>query len=56
MPDHFHLLLRTGDAPISMVMKQVPTGYAVRFNRRHGRSGHLFQVEHLWLLPIQSLA
>jgi REP element-mobilizing transposase RayT len=43
MPNHFHLLLRTGDAPISIVMKRVLTGYAVRFNRRHRRSGHLFQ-------------
>jgi REP-associated tyrosine transposase len=26
MPNHFHLLLRTGDAPISIVMKRVLTG------------------------------
>jgi REP element-mobilizing transposase RayT len=33
MPNHFHLLLRTGDVPISTVMKRLLTGYAVRFNR-----------------------
>ncbi len=43
IPNHFHLLLRTGNAPVSVVMKRLLTGYAVSFNRRHHRSGHLFQ-------------
>jgi len=43
IPNHFHLLLRTGQAPISTVMRRLLTGYAVSFNRRHRRSGHLFQ-------------
>ena len=43
MPNHFHLLLRTGNVTISTVMRRLLTGYAVRFNRRHNRSGHLFQ-------------
>jgi putative transposase len=43
MPNHFHLLLRTGRAPLSTVMRRVLTGYAVAFNRRHRRAGHLFQ-------------
>jgi hypothetical protein len=50
MPNHFHLLLRTGDAPISTVMKRLLTGYAVRFNRRHRRSGHLFQNRYKSIL------
>ena len=50
MPNHFHLLLRTGDAPISIVMKRILTGYAVRFNRRHRRSGHLFQNRYKSIL------
>jgi REP element-mobilizing transposase RayT len=41
--NHFHLLLRTGATPISTVMRRVLTGYAVDFNRRHHRHGHLFQ-------------
>ena len=43
IPNHFHLLLRTGAAPISTVMRRLLTGYAVWFNRRHHRHGHLFQ-------------
>jgi len=38
-----HLVIRTGDRPLSELMKRVNTGFAVRFNRRHDRSGHLFQ-------------
>jgi len=43
MSNHFHLLLRTGTQPLSAVMKKILTGYVVNFNRRHARSGHLFQ-------------
>ena len=43
LPNHFHLLLRTGNASISIVMRRLLTGYAVSFNRRHRRHGHLFQ-------------
>jgi REP element-mobilizing transposase RayT len=43
LPNHFHLLLRTGHATISRVMRRVLTGYAGGFNRRHQRAGHLFQ-------------
>lgn len=43
IPNHFHLLLRTGSTPLSKVMRRLMTGCAVTFNKRHGRSGHLFQ-------------
>jgi len=43
IPNHFHLLLRTGSTPLSKVMGRLMTGYAVTFNKRHRRSGHLFQ-------------
>ena len=43
IPNHFHLLLRTGATPLSNVMRRLMTGYAVTFNRRHRRAGHLFQ-------------
>ena len=45
IPNHFHLLLRTGKASISTVMRRLLTGYVVSFNRRHKRSGHLFLSE-----------
>ena len=43
MTNHVHLLLRTGLSPISTVMRRLLTGYAVGYNRRHKRYGHLFQ-------------
>ena len=43
IPNHFHILLRTGPTPLSKVMRRLMTGYAVTFNRRHRRAGHLFQ-------------
>ena len=42
MPDHAHLLLRTGDGSIAMVMRRLLTGYAITHNRRHGRHGPVF--------------
>ena len=50
MPNHFHLLLKTGSVPISTVMKRLLTGYAVFYNRRHWRSGHLFQNRYKSIL------
>jgi putative transposase len=43
IPNHFHLLVRTERRPLSRSMRSLLTGYAGAFNRRHGRSGHLFQ-------------
>ena len=43
MSTHFHLLARTGNQPLSDSMRKLLTGYAVKFNRRHRRYGHLFQ-------------
>jgi REP element-mobilizing transposase RayT len=38
IPNHFHLLLRTGKEPVATVMRRLLTGYAISFNRRHRRS------------------
>jgi putative transposase len=43
IPNHFHLLLRTGPVPISTVMTRLLTGYALWYNRKHHRYGHVFQ-------------
>lgn len=43
MSNHFHLLLRPRSTKLSVFMRRLLTGYAVVFNLRHGRSGHLFQ-------------
>lgn len=50
IPNHFHLLLRTGETPISKIMQKLLTGYAVNHNRRHKRSGHLFQNRYKSIL------
>lgn len=50
IPNHFHLLLRTGTAPIAAVMRRLLTGYAQEYNRRHGRHGQLFQNRYKSIL------
>jgi len=43
LPNHAHLLMRTGSRPLARSMRSLLTGYAGAFNRRHKRVGHLFQ-------------
>lgn len=43
MNNHAHLLLRSGPGGLASFMRKLLTGYAVRYNRRHHRHGHLFQ-------------
>ena len=43
LPNHAHLLVRTGNRPLPRSMRSLLTGYAGAFNRRHKRVGHLFQ-------------
>lgn len=50
LPNHFHLLLRTGKTPLPRLMRRLLTGYAVEFNRRHHRHGHLFQNRYKSIL------
>lgn len=50
IPNHAHFLLRTGPTPISTVMRRLLTGYAVSYNRRHRRHGHLFQNRYKSIL------
>lgn len=50
MPNHFHLLLRTGPCPIATTMRRLLTGHAMAFNRRHRRSGQLFQNRYKSIL------
>jgi len=50
LPNHFHLLLRTGEAPLGKVMQRLLTGYVVNYNRRRHRFGHLFQNRYKSIL------
>ncbi len=50
LPNHAHFLFRTGEVPIATLMRRLLTGYAVYFNRRHRRSGQLFQNRYKSIL------
>ncbi len=43
MPNHVHLVLRTGRTRISRLLARVCTAFAMRVARRHGWVGHVFQ-------------
>ncbi len=43
MPNHAHLVVRTGHRPLRHAMARILTGYAGYFNARYTRAGHLFQ-------------
>ncbi len=50
IPNHFHLLLKSGSIPVAKVMLRLLTGYAVSYNLRHKRQGHLFQNRYKSIL------
>ena len=43
MPNHYHAEIETPRGNLSKTMQWLKTAYTVYFNRRHQRSGHLFQ-------------
>lgn len=43
MGNHYHLVLHTRSANLSLVMRHLNGVYTQRFNRRHGLVGHLLQ-------------
>ena len=43
MGNHYHLVVETPEANLSRGMRQLNGVYTQRFNRRHGRVGHVFQ-------------
>jgi len=43
MTNHVHLVLETPQGNLSRFMQRLQTAYVMYFNRRHDRSGHLFQ-------------
>jgi REP-associated tyrosine transposase len=50
MTNHVHLLFKSGKDGISSVMRKQLTWYAQYFNRRHKRSGHLFENRYKSIL------
>jgi len=43
MTNHAHIFLRSSSSGISRYMRRLLSGYAISYNRRHRRHGHLFQ-------------
>lgn len=46
MGNHFHFAIQVGPVKLGTIMQRVMTGHALRFNRNHKRTGHLFQARH----------
>jgi len=43
MPNHYHLVIRSSDRELAIMMKPLNSGYARYYNKKHGRRGYLFQ-------------
>lgn len=43
MDNHYHLRIETPDANLSKGMRQLNGVYTQRYNKRHGKTGHVFQ-------------
>jgi len=43
MSNHVHLLIEPAGEPLDRIFKRIGTSYAVWFNRKYERAGHLFQ-------------
>ena len=50
MDNHAHILFKSGKLGISAVMRRLLTWYAQYFNRRHRRTGHLFENRYKSIL------
>jgi putative transposase len=50
MDNHYHLLVQTPDANLSKGMRQLNGVYTQAYNRRHGKTGHLFQGRYKAIL------
>jgi REP-associated tyrosine transposase len=50
MNNHYHLVIETPDGNLSKGMRQLNGVYTMRFNRRHGSVGHVFQGRYKAIL------
>jgi len=50
MTNHVHILYKSGEKGISFVMRRLLTWYAIYFNRRYKRRGHLFENRYKSIL------
>jgi len=50
MDNHYHMIIETPNANLSRFMRHFGLTYTVRFNKKYGRSGHLFQGRYKAIL------
>ncbi|MFH1714919.1 MAG: transposase [Elusimicrobiota bacterium] len=50
MDNHFHFLIQTGTTKLSHFMSRLLTGYAIYYNKKHKRRGHLFENRYKSIL------
>ena len=43
MSNHYHLLIETNEANLSTAIQWINISYAIFYNKRHQRNGHIFQ-------------
>jgi putative transposase len=51
MSNHVHMLLETGQVPLSKIMHGLQLRYTGYYNRRYKKVGHLFQGRYKAILP-----
>jgi hypothetical protein len=50
MPNHFHLLVETGERPLASAMQRMLTSFGTSFNRFQGHRGHVFMSRYKSIL------
>lgn len=50
MDNHYHFLIQTLNIPISKIMHQINTRYAIYYNKKHERVGHVFENRYKGIL------
>lgn len=53
MSNHIHLVVQTADEPLDAIFRKINTSYAMWFNEKYGRSGHL-QQNRYYSEPIET--
>ncbi|WP_291636092.1 transposase, partial [Clostridium sp.] len=46
MDNHVHLIIKTGEEPLTRIMRRINSIYTKYFNRKYNYIGHLFQAKY----------
>ncbi len=52
MDNHAHLLIEVGKIPLSKIMQGIQQVFTQRYNKRHSRTGHIFQQRYKSILTV----